>query len=883
MARDERVTMHVEQLAGSGWTHPPGPRASYGAARLRRALAQHGIDAHVLMATADSAAVRDLVGRGQLDPAARELGPESFCIRTMADEAIAVVGGDESGVLYGCLELARRIERAGRLPDALDVRETPAMLLRGPCIGMQKTFILPGRRVYEYPYTPELFPFFYDRDFWRSYLDFLVELRMNTLYLWNGHPFSSLVRVKEYPYAVEVPDDVFRRNVEMFHFIAEEADRRGIWLLQKFYSIILPKPFAEHHGIETQLAKPTPEASDYTRKAIAEFVREYPSVGLLVCLGEALQGLDNQTFWLRDVVLAGVRDGMQAAGLEQEPPVVVRAHATDPTVVLPPALKVYGNLYTMAKYNGESLTTSEPRGVRQKVHLAMSQMGRRHVSNVHILANLEPFRYGAQRFIKQCVRASRDRLGCNGLHLYPLAYWSWPDAPDAVEPPLQQIDRDWIWFEAWARYAWNPDIDDTADRAYWIGRLAERYGSAEAAAHILDAYNHAGECAPRILRRFGITEGNRQTMSLGMTLDQLVEPRKYRPFPELWESQAPPGERLEEYIEREVNGQPHEGETPPRVVGDILRFSQLAVEAIESAAPLVSRDRAEFERLRNDILCIRAMSQFYAAKARAAMCVLRYRHTRDLPQMRQAALLMAESVRHFRTLTRLTTGTYAFANTMQTSQRRIPVPGGIDGKPANYHWSHLLPIYEQELREFEERVAALLRGEPDQEDESAIKPLPRAAVRVLSPGAETYEVNAGVKVYTDRPYLIQSVAAELIGLTGIRFAHTPAKEGRYEPVEFETDEPVQVLVGYFQDPRPIFLQPPDLETDADAVERGGAEPVIENAATIDSLPAVNVYALKFPAGRQKLDLRGKGSFIVLGVVPQTVTIPHRDARRGGAA
>ena len=31
----------------------------------------------------------------------------------------------------------------------------------------------------------------------------LVENRMNSLYLWNGHPFASLVKLEEYPFAVE--------------------------------------------------------------------------------------------------------------------------------------------------------------------------------------------------------------------------------------------------------------------------------------------------------------------------------------------------------------------------------------------------------------------------------------------------------------------------------------------------------------------------------------------------------------------------------------------------------------------------------------------------------------------------------------------------------
>ena len=34
---------------------------------------------------------------------------------------------------------------------------------------------LPGRGVYEYPYTPESFPWFYDKEQWIKYLDMLVE------------------------------------------------------------------------------------------------------------------------------------------------------------------------------------------------------------------------------------------------------------------------------------------------------------------------------------------------------------------------------------------------------------------------------------------------------------------------------------------------------------------------------------------------------------------------------------------------------------------------------------------------------------------------------------------------------------------------------------
>ena len=838
------------------------PRIEFGATKLVAAVSATGSEGLLVHQAAGARVV--IAKRNASMPEAAGLKPEGFLIETKTDGVLSIIGADDSGVLYGCLELAERVKAEGRLPASLHFADAPVMKLRGPCIGMQKPYILPGRHVYEYPYTPELFPFFYDREQWREYLDFLVKNRMNTLYLWNGHPFASLVKLPDYPEALEVSEEVFARNVKMFHFIAEEADKRGIWLVQMFYNIILSKPFAEHHGMKTQLSAPNPLAADYTRKSIAEFVRQYPNVGLMVCLGEALQDIPGQVQWCTQVILPGVKDGMKAAGLTEEPPVVIRAHATDPKVVMPAALKVYKNLYTEAKFNGESLTTWEPRGVWQETHRMLAALGSTHVVNVHILANLEPFRYGAVRFIKKCVQAARDRLDARGLHIYPLSYWNWPDAPDATATPLKQIDRDWIWFEAWARYAWNPDIDETIDHAYWVGRLAEHYGTTEAAEHVLAAYNASGECAPRLLRRFGITEGNRQTLSLGMTLDQLVNPEKYGPYPELWKSQSPPGERLQEYADREWRGEAHEGETPPQIIREVLAFSAAAVAAIDAAAPQVTRDQAEFERLRNDVRCIRAMSENYGAKANAALAVLRYAHSHDVADLERAERYLKESLHHYRTLVGLTEGTYRFANSMQTSQRRIPLPGGVNGKPANYRWSQLLGVYEQELAALHERVIAAQAdyrgGAP-----AAKLTLRAADFRLLTAGAETYTVQTGSRVFTDLPVEIQSLAPELAGLKGIRFSKAAAAAWNLSRIEFETSQPVDLLIGYVQARSPEWLRTPELETDARAAERGATEPLLVAAATVDTLPAITVYAYRYGVGRHVFEPGARGAYLILGV------------------
>jgi hypothetical protein len=892
-ARGETVSIVIASNAA--------PRVEFGAQKLAEALKSVKMDPVIVRSetvpgqkvylnqSPDLEAGREgfIISRRRGDESQIEIGNEHSPLVTRHSSLVneseipcVVSYHDDSGAFYGCLELAKRIREAGKLPDDLNFHDAPAMRLRGTCIGMQKTFILPGRHVYEYPYTPELFPWFYDKNLWREYLDFLAANRMNTLYLWSGHPFASLVRLKDYPYAVEVPDDVFQRNQEQFRWLAQECDKRGIWLVQMFYNILVSKPFAETNGISTQLSAPTPLTEDYTRKSIAEFVREYPNVGLMVCLGEALQGTANQLEWCTNVILPGVLDGMKEAGLKEEPPVVIRTHAMDADAIMPAAYQVYSNLFTESKYNGESLTTWEPRGKDAAIQLDMAKLGP-HLVNIHILSNLEPFRYGDTEFIRKSVLASRDRLGATGIHLYPLSYWNWPYSPDIADPPLLQWQRDWIWFEAWARYSWNPDVPEKEDHDYWISRLADFYGNTNAAEKILDAYNAAGEVAPRLIRRFGITEGNRQTLSLGMTLDQLVKPEKYGAIEDLWLSQAPPGERLDEYVKKEWNHEPHIGETPDSIITEVLNESSNAVLMADSAEPLVTKNHDEFERLRNDTLCIQAMANVYADKVKAAELVLRYNYSHDISDMQRAAQFLALSFADYHMLAELTETTYHYANSMQTSQRKIPVSGGVKGHGANYLWSQLLPLYQKELADFQAKVAQLRQTTNAivAVDESGIKPWPAAQFKLIGTNAETYKVEVGAKVFTDRNFLIQSLATELHGLAGIRFSHNTAKQGM-DPIEFETTGPVQVLVGYFDSDQKAWLQVPKLEFAAQADERGGVDTVIENAAAISSCPNVDVHAFRFDAGRQKLELIGKGSFVILGIVPQSVPLNQRDAHGG---
>jgi hypothetical protein len=824
-------------------------RELYGAERLRAALA--GLKA-ARAGTRIVAGVRTAPEVDRFDlPEFWPQAQEAFLIREVGNTWV-VTGSDPSGVLYGELELAARIKAGGVLPEGIDDMEHPALKLRGTCIGMQKPEITYEDAEYDYPYTPKDFPFFYDKTEWTRYLDMLANERYNTLYLWNGHPFTSLLKLPRYPEAQELPTAQLDANIAMFKWLTAEADKRGIWVLQGFYNIHLSHAFARAHHLPYHLAAPNAEASAYTRYAISEFVREYPKAGLMMTLGEALSP-HHGAEWLTKTIIPGVRDGLKELGSTVEPPIVVRAHATDIDDVMKAAKPLYSNIDTMFKWNGESLTWTNVRGPVLDRFKMLAENSNVAIANVHLLSNLEPFRWGDPDFVRQTL-TNFQRIGIGGLHLYPLRYWEWPVAGDKTEPLLSQTDRDWIWFEAWARYAWNPNRDPEKEHGYWVSRFAEKYGTQEAGEKLLAAYTLAGPCQPRLLPRIGITEGNRQAFALGMTMPQLIDADRFNPALTLWTGDAPPGERLNEYVAEEAKNQPHQGETPIGVSDETVEASRKALEAAEAAAPFVTKSKVEYARVVNDMRAISLLMQFYNAKTKAAEQTMLYGSDHDAAHLKQAEVLLAESVDLFRALTDMAGPAYRTATSMETTQRQIPFRGGMNQFP---NWQQCLPMYEKELATFRKRIAQLGSGAAATETVPE-GPLPQVEFS-LQPGAgEVFVIEKGAQPFIEGKTTITDLAPELVGLKGIRIS--PSVGGT---LHFNLAKPAQILVGFVKD---VSKKNSVLDPETEQWNL-----VLLNAVRAEKMPSMAVWTKPLPAGANDLDL-GKGPYVVLGFIPEDLHV-----------
>ena len=630
------------------------PRIAWGIAQASAALEQAGL------------------GASQLDvsviPASTEK-PEGYRL-TVAGGKARVEGFDAAGALYGCLELGRRVRDLGRLPDSLDLTDGPRLSMRGTCILLMKL------GTYDYPVTPEEFPFFYDKALWTEYLDFLTANGFNYIAFWNGHPFDYFVKLDKYPEAQAGMDPaLIQRNHDMLMWLGAEAAKRNIWLMFQFYNIHTSVYFQKAHDLPAWNPKPTPLLTEYTGYCIERFVSEFPGIGLYVCPGEALQ-LEYTSDWINNVIFEAVkRTG-------KTPPIMVRAWGID-LEHMKRLVGHYPRLYTEHKFNVEMIAGTEIDPAAKD----WSAVTGNHVVNIHCLGNLEPFRWNPPSYIQKCMQSAVG-AGATGLHLYPRKAWRWPYGCDKTDAPELQWHRDRLWFEMWGRYAWNPDRDPEAERQFWQDVLAKRYGEA-AAGPLLESLEAGADVLPAIQRLLWIGNDNHTVVSAGATMDQLAA------APGIPFLQTPGVARMPEYIKAMRSGNTTAESSPTDFFAQKVGEAEKACETAKKGADAATLNRDEAQRIATDAEAVQAVARFYEEKSKATIAKSLADAGIDVPaNVKRCLNSLRASVSDFRHLTKLTNNTYE-------SLSDVPAWNPSKGLPCPYGWKDLLPLYNSELAETE--------------------------------------------------------------------------------------------------------------------------------------------------------------------------------------
>ncbi len=213
---------------------------------------------------------------------------ESLClVQTKIKECQAPVllaaGTDNLGLVYALTELADRVtcQKTGSSTLQFDepLIERPASRTRSILRNFSSEL--------------EDKPWFYDKNYWLSYLDMLIYSRVNRLNFSTGMGYNSANGVSDgyllfpYPFFVTIPgynvtarglsEDERKRNYEMLKFIGEETSKRGLQLQFGVWTLAYiwdksPKATYQIDGLTDKTH------ANYCRDALATILREVPGI-----------------------------------------------------------------------------------------------------------------------------------------------------------------------------------------------------------------------------------------------------------------------------------------------------------------------------------------------------------------------------------------------------------------------------------------------------------------------------------------------------------------------------------------------------------------------------------------------------------------------------
>jgi len=637
------------------------------------------------------------------------LGKEGFVIYAAYKGPIWVGADSDVGLLYGCQELADRQRDGTSNAGSLNIAQVPAMPMRAVNFTVSSDGWGSWRN--QTPITRKTVPWFYDMDQWRRNLDRLAANRFNAIVWWSSHPFPQFMSFEKYPEVQDISPEDLRDNIETMHQITAECAKRGIWFIVFFYNIHYSPSFAKAHNLPSAGAD-TPLTREYTSYWISEWVRRYPNVGLMTAAAEAIS--TEPEAWVSEVVIPGIKAGLSPG--QAQPPFILRAYGLDINRFKAKIAPEYDNLYTMWKWNNETLAMDRP----DPSHAEWIQASRFHGVNVHTVQNLKPYRWSPPQFIQRMMRNTLG-AGAKWLHLYSMWY-EWPWSPDKVSPPLEQTWRDWMYYEAFGRYSWQPDRAIASEDAHWATRIAERYGiSVKDGDAVREALEESGQINPMLssVLFLGGSVDPRRTWEpaagpakgketqgwgvdyhiycFGATLDQLCQCPGLMSVPPaggISVGDRPwPGAPLSpsRQVEAELAARSSGVLTASQAADRIERWGVKADALVSGIAPASNRE--EFARLRSDLRQRRLMASFYAAKMRAAVDLKRwvYRlagYGRDDRFLQESVIANTRaSLEIYRKLAAESEKSYVGGTDFP---RVTPV--------ANIRtWSQVIPTYEKEL------------------------------------------------------------------------------------------------------------------------------------------------------------------------------------------
>lgn len=445
---------------------------------------------------------------------AKLLGNEAYSM-VVQGKQIRITGGDARGVIYGTLSLAEDLRNGIGINKIKERAEKPGLALRAI------KFDLPWD-TYRHSYALDLHDkTCRDVNYWKAFLDMMVENRFNSLSLWNLHPYTYLIKPKNFPEASPWNDKEMKEWQTLFHSIIGMAKERAIETYIIPFNIFVTPEFAKAHNVAMDnldhhffvRGDTSAIIKRYTRECVTQMLEEYPDLtGMGLTLGEGMAGMTPQQRenWMTETIIEGMRLAKRKSKLVHRIPFssttsslgvtsVETERLTRKTIEAEADLGFSdGPIWADLKFNW-SHAHSTPKLV--KVHggklydTYFNPVPTKY--KITWTARNEDFfclRWGVPSFVREHISTNSPAY-VGGYFVGSETYIPAKDyfTRDSLDLPWKYaFERQWLFYKLWGRLLYNKNTPDELFRA----EFTRRYG--KQGNNLLEAFSLAGSTPLRL-------------------------------------------------------------------------------------------------------------------------------------------------------------------------------------------------------------------------------------------------------------------------------------------------------------------------------------------------------------------------------------------------
>ena len=478
--------------------------ASFAARKLKETLLKN--DYSVPAISDDKTFVIELL------PFTASLGKEAFKVE-VSGANIRITGGDNRGLIYGTLALAEKITHGAKLTEIQSFEDAPSLEFRAIKFNLPWETYRPSDALTQHTETVK------DLKYWEAFLDMMVENRFNAISLWNLHPYTFMIKPKNFPEACPWTDEELARWQALYKGIFSMAKERGLDTYLVHWSIFVSKAFAENYGTGKANYYPayyvegdtSALVKKYFKESVQQVLEEYPDLdGIGISHGEGMAGMTPlaRQQWMDEALIAGMLNVKRpvklihrvpfSSGLSSDPGVSKNVEVVTREAMEKLENKFDGPIWVEIKFNW-SHPYSTPK--LEKVH--GGPLGDTYFvpepKNYKIAwqirnENFFALRWGVPDFIRSHIRLNTAEPYVGGYFIGSETYIPALDYFTTVKPIDWKwaFQRQWLYYKLWGRLEYNPNTPDEV----FESEFKTRYG--EGAAPLLRAYSLASSTQLRL-------------------------------------------------------------------------------------------------------------------------------------------------------------------------------------------------------------------------------------------------------------------------------------------------------------------------------------------------------------------------------------------------